>query len=96
MNTHTNHREAKKRRRKLLRSWGTDEGILCLEHFEKHFETHLPAFQGEKGQFDPLDAMRRDAYREVFLHIRHQLELAHQEQSAEGEPMDIPPEQLLP
>ena len=49
---------------------------------EDRFETRLPVFQGRAGQYDPLDAMRRDAYREVFLYIHHQLELARQEASS--------------
>ncbi len=51
--------------------------VLCM--LELQFETHLPAFQGRLGQFDALDAMRRDAYREVFLRIRQQMELAKEE-----------------
>lgn len=85
-------REARKRRRALLRSFGSDDGLSCLEHLEALFETHLPVFQGKAGSFDPLDAMRRDAYREVFLHIRHQLELARNERKKEGEPLDFPME----
>ena len=50
-----------------------------LADLEKRFETHLPVFQGKAGSYDPLDAMRRDAHREIFLMIRHQLELARQE-----------------
>ena len=36
-------------------------------------------FQGKAGCYDPLDAMRRDAHREIFLVIRRQLALARQE-----------------
>lgn len=69
----------KKNRRDLLRSLGTPPGRRFLDYLEKRFEIHLPAFQGGKGQYDPLDAMRRDAYRELLLYIRYQLELAVKE-----------------
>lgn len=69
----------KKHRRDLLRSMGTPSGRRYLEFLEKRFETHLPAFQGTRGQYDPLDAMRRDAYRELLLYIQYQLELAVKE-----------------
>lgn len=71
--------DARKKRRALLSSFGSNEGLTCLDELEKHFQVNLPVFQGKPGSFDPLDAMRRDAYREVFLHIRHQLELAQDE-----------------
>lgn len=38
---------------------------------ERKFETELPCFQGKAGGYDPLDAMRRDAQREVVLWLRH-------------------------
>lgn len=71
--------EAKLKRRRLLAVLGTAEGEALLTELEKRFETDLPAFQGKPGGFDPLDAMRRDAHREVFLVIRRQLALARQE-----------------
>lgn len=71
--------EAKIKRRRLLAVLGTAEGEALLTELEKRFETDLPAFQGKPGGFDPLDAMRRDAHREVFLVIRRQLALARQE-----------------
>ena len=46
---------------------------------EARFETELPVFQGRRGEYDPLDAMRRDAHREVFLVIRRRLALAERE-----------------
>lgn len=55
-----------------------------LADLEQRFETDLPVFQGKAGSYDALDAMRRDAHREVFLVIRHQLDLARKE--AEPEP----------
>ncbi len=42
----------------------------CLAHLEARFEVHLPCFQGKAHQYDPLDAMRRDAYREMCLYLR--------------------------
>ena len=66
-------------RRRLLRTLGSDEGERVLTELEQRFETHLPVFQGKAGSYDPLDAMRRDAHREVFLVIRRQLELARKE-----------------
>lgn len=55
------------RRRKIIALCATDQFIETLEN---HFETNLPCFQGQAGQYDPLDAMRRDAYREVILFLR--------------------------
>ena len=46
-------------------------------------QTDLPVFQGSPGNYDPLDAMRRDAYREIFLYIRRQLQLAIKETTEE-------------
>lgn len=54
-------------RRKVIGVAVTDE---LLEVLERRFETNLPCFQGVAGQYDPLDAMRRDAYREVVLFLR--------------------------
>lgn len=53
-------------KRMVLRS---EEGKVLLEWMKEYFQIGLPCFQkqGEKGEFDPLDAMRRDAYREVVL-----------------------------
>ncbi len=71
--------KARVSRRRLLAVFGSPEGEAVLAHLEERFETSLPAFQGKSGSYDPLDAMRRDAHREVFLHIRRQLELAREE-----------------
>ncbi len=71
--------KARASRRRLLAVLGTEEGEAVLEHLEERFETHLPVFQGQSGSYDPMDAMRRDAHREVFLIIRRQLELAREE-----------------
>lgn len=51
-----------------------DERVL--RYLEERFGTGLPAFQRQDGGgFDPLDAMRRDAYREVVLWLRREREL---------------------
>lgn len=71
--------QAREERRRLLRIFSTPDGEQVLQDLEQRFETHLPVFQGKAGSYDPLDAMRRDAHREIFLVIRHQLELARQE-----------------
>jgi hypothetical protein len=70
---------ARAERSRLLTLFGTAEGEQVLADLEKRFETDLPVFQGKPGSYDPLDAMRRDDNREVFLVIRHQLELARKE-----------------
>lgn len=59
--------EYMKRRRKVIALAATDE---FLEVLERRFETNLPCFQGVAGGYDTLDAMRRDAYREVVLFLR--------------------------
>jgi len=66
-------------RAELLQVFGSRKGQLILTRLERRFETDFPAFQGKLGHYDPLDAMRRDAHREVFLTIRHQLEEARRE-----------------
>lgn len=71
--------QAREERRRLLSLFSHPEGKQVLADLERRFETHLPVFQGKAGGYDPLDAMRRDAHREIFLVIRHQLELARQE-----------------
>lgn len=60
-------REMKRRYRHLADR--VDDEVLSL--IEERFETNLPCFQGSKGNYDPLDAMRRDAYREVVLWLRN-------------------------
>lgn len=71
--------KARAGRKRLLAVLGTPEGEQALCELEQRFETDLPVFQGKAGCYDPLDAMRRDAHREVFLVIRRQLMLARQE-----------------
>ncbi|MGN0868010.1 MAG: hypothetical protein ACI4O9_00605 [Akkermansia sp.] len=70
---------ARARRRRLLAVLGSPAGQQVLLDLEARFETDLPVFQGHAGSYDPLDAMRRDAHREIFLVIRRQLELAQRE-----------------
>lgn len=71
--------QARAERRLLLDVLGSPSGQRVLEALERRFETDLPVFQGRPGSYDALDAMRRDAHREVFLVIRRQLKLASQE-----------------
>lgn len=77
-------KEARLKRRQLLRVFDTPDGRDVLSFLEARFQTDLPAFQGSPGNYDPLDAMRRDAYREVFLYIRRQLQLALKESTTEN------------
>ncbi|MGN0868387.1 MAG: hypothetical protein ACI4O9_02535 [Akkermansia sp.] len=46
-----------------------DEDAIAF--LEERFETNYCCFQGKRGQYDPLDAMRRDAHREVILYLRY-------------------------
>ena len=75
--------EARFKRRQLLRVFDTPDGREALTFLEARFQTDLPVFQGSPGNYDPLDAMRRDAYREIFLYIRRQLQLAIKEPTEE-------------
>ena len=80
----TSLKEARLKRRQLLRVFDTPDGRDILSFLEARFQTDLPVFQGSPGNYDPLDAMRRDAYREVFLCIRRQLQLALKESTTEN------------
>lgn len=64
--------EVKTRRRKLSEAFTPD----VFKILEDRFETDLPCFQDRNGtgQWDPLDAMRRDAYRELLLWVKHEIE----------------------
>lgn len=53
-----------KRRRQVFKEHITPEIVRMIA---LHFGCHLPAFQGRAGSYDTLDAMRRDAYREVVI-----------------------------
>ena len=59
------------RRRAALKEAFTPE---VLDILVKEFQTNLPCFQGKAGSYDPLDAMRRDAQREVLLWVRYEIE----------------------
>ena len=80
----TSLKEARLKRRQLLRVFDTPDGRDVLSFLEARFQSDLPVFQGSPGNYDPLDAMRRDAYREVFLYIRRQLQLALKESTTEN------------
>lgn len=71
--------QARAARQRLLQLFDSPQGETVLQELEAHFQTNLPVFQGKAGAYDPLDAMRRDAHREVFLLIRRRLEQARQE-----------------
>ena len=71
--------QARLERRRLLAVFSHPEAEQVLADLEQRFETGLPVFQGKAGSYDPLDAMRRDAHREIFLVIRRQLALARQD-----------------
>lgn len=68
-------KQARKNRAHLRKH--VDETTLRI--LEEHFETHLPAFQRTTAGYDAMDAMRRDATREVILYIRQQIQLAERE-----------------
>ena len=62
------------RRAALRRCLDGEDGRVVLEWLHERFETVLPVFQrGRDGGFDPLDAMARDAHREVVLWIEYEL-----------------------
>ncbi len=42
----------------------------ALAYIGEYFECNMCAFRGDAGSYDPLDAMRRDAQREVYLRLR--------------------------
>ena len=59
------------RRRAALKEAFTPDGLDILE---KEFQTNFPCFQGKAGSYDPLDAMRRDAQREMLLWVKYEIE----------------------
>ena len=61
------YEQCMKRRRRIFREAFRNPEVLA--ELKRHFQTDLPCFQGKAGSYDPLDAMRRDAYREVVLFI---------------------------
>lgn len=60
-----------------------DERVIQI--FESRFLTNLPCFQSKDGRYDPLDAMRRDAYREVVLWLRWSIEQHKQEHNEDDD-----------
>ena len=83
--------EERASRRRFLRVFESSDGMAVLHELEMKFEVHLPVFQGSPGKFDPLDAMRRDSYREVFLYCRRKLELARDDSGREDESLNSLP-----
>lgn len=78
MNEHMRQKieQARRNRRYLLEH--IDDEVLRI--LEERFQTNLPAYQRDaNGNYCPIAAALRDGQREVFLHIRQQLNLAKQE-----------------
>ncbi|MBR5895467.1 MAG: hypothetical protein IKZ13_07990 [Akkermansia sp.] len=71
-------------RRRLLELFDTPLGQQVLKDLEEHFETEVAAFQEMMGAHDPMGAVRREAYREVFLVIRTRLAMARREAELEA------------
>lgn len=65
--TQLEYEQRMKHRRRIFREAFRNPEIMA--ELKRHFQTGLPCFQGKAGSYDPLDAMRRDAYREVILFI---------------------------
>lgn len=62
---------ARRRKQALRRVLKSEEGRVVVEWMRERFGVDLPCFQfvdkSERRGYDPLDAMRRDAYREVYM-----------------------------
>ena len=69
-------------RRAHLAAHITPETIAYLE---AEFQTNLPCFQGSQGTYDPLDAMKRDAQREIVLWLKNEL-AQHEKQQQKTNP----------
>ena len=69
-------KEREKRERMVIGMAVTDEVLAVLA---RKFGVHQACFQGAAGRYDPLDAMRRDAYREVYFWLRKQVLLYRKE-----------------
>ncbi len=69
--------EARRREERRYLAERLDE--RCLGIIGRRFGVHQACFQGVRGQFDSLDAMRRDAYREVYMWLRKELRLYRKE-----------------
>lgn len=67
MKTEQDYEQEVSRRRRIFREAFRNPEVL--NNLRERFQTNLPCFQGTQGTYDPLDAMRRDAYREVILYI---------------------------
>lgn len=63
-------KEREARERAVIGRAVTDEVLAVLA---RKFGVHQACFQGVAGRYDPLDAMRRDAYREVYMWLRKQV-----------------------
>ena len=61
------YKEREERERKVIGEAVTDKVLAIIA---RKFGVHLACFQGVAGKYDPLDAMRRDAYREVYHWLR--------------------------
>lgn len=70
------------RRRAHLAEHITPETIAYLE---AEFQTNLPCFQGTQGSYDPLDAMKRDAQREVVLWLKNELAQYEKQQTTNNQ-----------
>ncbi|MEG0334384.1 MAG: hypothetical protein RR607_07875 [Akkermansia sp.] len=64
------YKEHVARRRAHLAAHITPETIAYLQ---AEFQTNLPCFQGTQGTYDPLDAMKRDAQREIILWLTNEI-----------------------
>ncbi len=64
------YKERELRERKIIGEAVTDEVLAVIA---RKFGVHQACFQGVAGKYDPLDAMRRDAYREVYYWLKKQV-----------------------
>lgn len=78
---------AKRRKQALKRFQRSDEGRVILEWLRERFGVDLCCFQfqnmAEKRGYDPLDAMRRDAHREMYLFLSRVPEGEDEEEEGE-------------
>ena len=68
--------ERERRDRAVIGRAVTDEVLAVIG---RRFGVHRACFQGCAGRYDPLDAMRRDAYREVYHWLKKQVLLYRKE-----------------
>lgn len=60
--------------------FNTPEGVLVMDHLDKAFGFHAPAFlPGEQGHYDTVRAAIRDGQRQVYLHIKAMAERSHEQ-----------------